>query len=116
VNGAAVDKQPGGNTVRFSLTNLTDGEYVLTAVAEDLAGNRSPFAAPLTVTVDTTAPAVPEFDLAPEDAAPGRPDGETEHDIVSLVGKTEPGAIVQLAGTANQTTAAADGTFRLADV
>ena len=115
-NGVPVGEQAGGPAVAFTLANLADGRYVPAAVAEDDAGNRSPFAAPLTVVVDAAAPAAPAFALAPEDVAPGRPAGETGRDEVDRVGTTEPGAVVTRAGTAITATAAADGTFRLADV
>jgi len=62
-----------GNSVSVLVANfngLADGAHAFTAWAEDLAGNKSAMSAPLSVTLDTVAPAAtsaPDLDAASDD-------------------------------------------------
>ena len=42
--------------VTFKVNFSTEGAHILTAILEDVAGNRSPVSAPYTITIDTTLP------------------------------------------------------------
>ena len=86
----------------------TDGARVLTAVAVDGAGNRSPASTPVTVTVDRTAPAAAAI------AAPAEGGWVTTGTVV-VSGSAEPGATVRITadtGVTVDVTAAADGSFQ----
>ncbi len=51
----------GGARSFVPTTALNDGSHPITAVATDAAGNLSPASAPVTLVIDTTAPAAPTF-------------------------------------------------------
>jgi RHS repeat-associated protein len=75
---------------------LADGAYAITATIEDIAGNVSTAAAPVTLVIRTGPPTAPTLGL---DAASQSPAGQTTHtakEIVNLTGKTDPGAYVAL--------------------
>ena len=57
---------PGGYTADLSAV-LEDGTYQITAVATDLAGNASPAATPVALTLDTAAPANPTLNTVAGD-------------------------------------------------
>ncbi|MET7242784.1 Ig-like domain-containing protein, partial [Methylobacterium sp. EM32] len=92
----------------FSITPtapLGDGSYALTATTTDAAGNVSGASAPVTVVVDTAAPAAPTT---------GGPVGPTDDTTPTITGTGEAGATVTLLdGTTPIGTAVvgADGTF-----
>ncbi|SDT12986.1 Ig-like domain-containing protein [Microlunatus soli] len=68
---------------------LADGDYTITAVATDSAGNDSPTSAPSTFTVDTTAPDAPVI------TAPA--DGSTSNDSTPTISGTgEAGTTVEV--------------------
>ncbi|MBL8422817.1 MAG: LEPR-XLL domain-containing protein, partial [Candidatus Accumulibacter phosphatis] len=94
---------------------LPDGAYTLALRARDAASN---VAAPVSVsfTLDTTAPTLSELGLAPASDTGALGDRSTTADIVTLIGRTAPGATVRL--TQGDRTVAADpsGAFSFADV
>ncbi|MFN0054206.1 MAG: putative Ig domain-containing protein [Planctomycetales bacterium] len=95
------DGQPAGEAASDGSWQRTQGPlgdatYAFTATAEDLAGNVGPSSLPLHVTVDTTPPAAPVFDLDPVSDTPPVGDHQTTLHMVALVGQTEPGADVTL--------------------
>ncbi|WP_156804809.1 CARDB domain-containing protein [Synechococcus sp. PCC 6312] len=89
---------------------LPDGLHTLFLQATDATGNTSALQS-VSFVLDTTAPAAPNFTLAPEfDTAP-LGDHKTERDIVTLEGQSEPGSIVRLQETDAVTTANTAGRF-----
>ena len=100
----------------LSLPDQTsEGSHSFTAIASagGLSSNQS---SAFNITVDLTAPAAPQFDLASPDIFGLPQNHETQASRVTLVGVTDPGAIVELAATGVKTVAANDGTFRFVDV
>lgn len=85
---------------RFTLdVSLAPGVHQVTAVVTDVAGNEGEASAPLTITVDTTAPAVPPLpDLAAEDdTGSSNTDNITlQTEDLTIQGTVEPGAFVQV--------------------
>ncbi|SHN17190.1 Concanavalin A-like lectin/glucanases superfamily protein [Chitinophaga sp. CF418] len=61
---ATVSADVSGNYIYTFTTSLPDGSYVLTATAKDAVGNTSALSAPLNITIDTQAPAVPTITTA----------------------------------------------------
>ena len=59
-----VDATPANGTATASFTGLQPGQYQVTAVAVDLAGNSSADSAPLNFIVSTTPPATPTTNVA----------------------------------------------------
>ena len=77
----------------YTGTTLADGTYSLTATATDAAGNTSAPSAPLTITVDTAAPAAPAITgFADDTGAAG--DGITSDTTLVLSGSAETGSTV----------------------
>ena len=78
----SVQVAPNGN---WAITNtaLADGTYQVTATVSDAAGNKSPETTPVTIIVDTNAPAMPAI-LA---LAPGSDSGINTADAITNVGK-----------------------------
>ncbi|MBN1909018.1 MAG: tandem-95 repeat protein, partial [Pirellulales bacterium] len=97
-------------------TPLADGDHQITAMAEDLAGNVSVLSSPFALTIETTAPVAPTVDLAAASDTGTIGDKETSLTTVTLVGVTEPGARVSVAGTALSTTADGAGAYSLPGV
>ncbi|HKQ66927.1 MAG TPA: Calx-beta domain-containing protein, partial [Methylomirabilota bacterium] len=93
---------------------LDDGTHTLHLIATDAKGHT--VRADVTFTLDTRAPRRPTLDLAAaSDSAPVG-DHRTTFDVVTLVGKTSPGALVALLGTGAATTADQHGRFTFEDV
>jgi YD repeat-containing protein len=114
LDGKVVGDFPAaGGTVTAALNGLSAGSHTVTAVAIDVAGNRSPASAALTFGVDLTPPATPAWN-----ATPTTPGGAT----VTVTGTTEPGVQVQIARaslpgvTVAVATADANGHFTLGGV
>jgi hypothetical protein len=94
---------------------LGEGAHTLHLVATDGAGNPSGiFDVPFTL--DTIAPSEPVFDLAPASDTSPVGDQQTTLDSVTLVGQTEPGALVTLVDTGDETTAGGGGDFAFGGV
>ncbi|MEM9826032.1 MAG: Ig-like domain-containing protein [Planctomycetota bacterium] len=113
-----IDSDTPTGTADFivDIGGLSDGDFTLQAVTEDLAGNQSEATAPLTLTLDSTAPRLFEIDLDPDDDTDASGDRTTSLPQVDLIGESEAGAIISIESLNIQTVAAADGSFRLADV
>jgi len=62
-----------------SLPTLADGTWTITATQTDLAGNASPASAPLSIDIDTTAPATPSM----PDLLPASDSGSSDTDNVT---------------------------------
>ncbi|WP_051265817.1 Ig-like domain-containing protein [Nakamurella lactea] len=77
VAGTAI-ADPSGNWTFTPATNLTEGPHTASATATDAAGNVSVPSAPVTFTVDTTAPAAPVI-TAPVD---GSSTSDTTPDVI----------------------------------
>ena len=93
---------------------LDDGTHTLHLIATDAKGHT--VRTDVTFTLDTRAPKRPTLDLAAaSDSAPVG-DHRTTFDVVTLVGKTSPGALVALLGTGAATTADQHGRFTFEDV
>ena len=82
--------------VFITTSTLAAGIYQFTATAEDVAGNVSPAASPVPLSIITTPPAAPTLGL---DAASQSPPGQTTqttHEVVNLTGTTTAGVSVAL--------------------
>ncbi|WP_372899505.1 Ig-like domain-containing protein, partial [Stieleria sp.] len=97
----------------LNLGSLGDGTFSFTATAEDRTGNRSATSSSLSITIDTTAPLIESLRLDPASDTGTLGDQTTDSDFISLIGKTEPGAVVSVAGSLQTTVADAAGDFRL---
>ena len=117
-----VDGQPVGTVVAdangawtFTTLPLGDGNHSITATATDAAGNTGPQAAPASMAIDTTFPAIPSITgIGPDTGVQG--DGLTSATALTVTGNAEPGSTVTLyadgvvVGTA---TANAQGVFSI---
>lgn len=97
-----------------TLPTLAEGQHKVSVTAIDVAGNVSPTGSPLIITVVTSPPAAPTFDLAPASNPFG--DGTVTESTATLIGATSPGATVELIGLGRSTVAGSDGSFLFADV
>lgn len=65
LNGRGFEECPtqpnGGDSIQFTYSSLADGTYTFQVTAIDKAGNQDPTPAQRSWTVDTQAPAVPDF-------------------------------------------------------
>lgn len=105
----------------FSITTsaLAPGVHSITATATDIAGNVSAASTPLSITIDTTAPATPTLALAPEFDTGTVGDHLTTTATVTLQGVTEAGANVALRRGGNLLatgTAGIDGVFSFTSI
>ena len=65
-NGQVYKTNPNEDgTFEYTVTNVQDGTYIVSAVATDKAGNTSPTAASLTVVVSTSAPVIQSVEFVP---------------------------------------------------
>jgi hypothetical protein len=104
----------GSFQVQFP-SDLADGTYQVRVRAYDQAGNEA-FSPVLTLTIDTVAPTtVPSLGLRPDTDAGIKGDGRTSARRPVLVGRTEPGAAVDVIGPGGavlaSTRSGADGAF-----
>ncbi|MCY2990701.1 MAG: Ig-like domain-containing protein, partial [Planctomycetota bacterium] len=118
---AAVDA--GASQLSGANLGFADGTLHFSATTSDLAGNESPRSGELIVRLDLTPPKRPTFDLDPASDSSTLPgdtlgDRQTTYATVTLIGKTEPGASVSLAGTALAPVAAdpVSGEYRFSGV
>ena len=105
-NRAALEQILGGP--------LLDGSHTLHLLATDASGS-SLGTKDVAFTLDTQAPVVPNFNLAPGFAVTT---SATTFRSVTLVGSSDPGIMVSTtsSGTVATTTTAADGSFQLSNV
>jgi subtilisin-like proprotein convertase family protein len=85
-NGVEVNTRTGPGAIQDP-GPVPDGTYSYTTYQTDLAGNDGPASAPLSVTIDTTAPAGPVADLqAGSDTGQSNSDNLTSATLLALVG------------------------------
>ncbi len=113
VEGVEVGQEQSMGRVDFPLGPLAEGDYELTAMTEDWAGNASSISAAVTLTIDTTSPAEPVFDLHEQCDTQMLGDRTTTRDTVTLRGETEPNARVTLVEWQLDALADAAGVFHL---
>ena len=101
-------------TAVFTLPALADGPHALTARRAAADGTLAAASAATTITVDTAPPAAATLGLSAASQAGGPQSANAAR--VSLVGTTEPGAAVALAGTGLATLADTAGAFEFPDV
>jgi hypothetical protein len=90
---------------------LADGTHELTATQTDAAGNVSPASAPITVVIETSAPAPAITGLTPAESG-----GRTDDATPTVMGTGEPGAVVTLYDGTREigtVTVGANGTWSL---
>ena len=108
--------------VFITTTSLADGTHQVTATAEDVAGNTSTPAAPVTIQIVTTPPAVPTLALSTADQFPAGQADQTNLEHVELTGTTSPGDFIALYRRFDPNTpimtmqAGSDGTFTFCSV
>jgi hypothetical protein len=90
---------------------LSESDHTLSATATDVAGNVSVASDPLTVTIDTTAPAAPVISSVVNDTGALNTDLITKDNTPIISGTAEANSTIRLklAGTAIQTTTADGG-------
>ncbi len=122
-DGTLVGTATANNGPVFITTvSLSAGPHQITATAEDVAGNVSAAAAPVTIQIVTTPPATPTLGLIAADQFPSGQAEQTNLEHVTLTGTTSAGAFVALyrqvdPNTAIQKTqAGTDGSFTFANV
>ncbi len=91
---------------------LVDGEIVLSLWATDAAGNSSS-PVPLKFTLDTTAPQLPEAQLAAESDGAVIGDSRTDSRFVDVTGTAEPGSTIRWLAGGQQTTVDDSGAYHL---
>lgn len=65
-NGEVYETNPNEDgTFQYTITNVQDGTYIVSAKAKDKAGNETPTAATLTVIVSTSAPIIQSVQFVP---------------------------------------------------
>ena len=115
--GTVIGSTTVGNDGNWSFTTppLSDGSHSLTSTVTDAAGNTGPASTPVTVTVDTQAPAAAgNLQLSNGDGTPIAAGGSTNDTTPTLSGTAEPGSTVTVSdgdtvlGTA---TAGSDGSW-----
>jgi RHS repeat-associated protein len=93
---------------------LSDGQYTLNLQAIDAAGNASTTS--IHFTLDTAAPAIAGFNLAPgSDTAPTG-DFKTKQSVVDIVGQSEPNAQVKLINTGATLSVDGTGQFQISNI
>ncbi|WP_439342863.1 Ig-like domain-containing protein [Vacuolonema iberomarrocanum] len=96
----------------YTGTELTDGDYVLTARAADIAGNTSNVSANFEFTIDTTAPDAPIINSLSEDS--GAADNITNDQGLEFSGTAEADSVIELfldSASIGTTTATAGGAW-----
>jgi hypothetical protein len=93
---------------------LADGEHSVLIQALDAAGNVTEKT--VSFTLDTSAPALGQLALDPATDTGALGDLSTTAEIVTLIGQSTSGAVIQLAALGRSTTADASGAFSFADV
>ena len=96
-------------------TTMADGEYQFQFLAVDSFGNRSSIVE-LALTLDTTAPLQPDFELEVADDTPPEADNRTTQDSVALLGTTDPNSEVRLEPWGITTVSDGKGAFRFESV
>jgi len=105
----------GNGNWSLAVGPLNAGSHSLTATASNSIGT-SAASAVLAVTIDTTPPIAPQFDLDPNSDTAPLGDHATTLATVTLTGQTEAGASVTLQQTGATVVADATGTFHFTNV
>ena len=101
-NGSSIGSANADGSGNWSLaysgnTPLADDVYVLTAKATDVAGNTSSDSAPLSVTIDATAPNAPTLDLSEaSDSGISATDNITNDKTPGFEGTAEPNVTIEV--------------------
>ena len=111
------DPRLGNFTFDPSLSpgGIPDGEHTIHFHARDARGNLSPLT-DVSFTLDTLAPIPPAFALSLTSALGDPQDGTTNAGRVTLVGHTDPGINVALAGSNLSALSSSSGDFQLPGV
>lgn len=114
--GTATAASDGSWTFDNTGAPLGEGSFAVTASAIDVAGNASDVSAPLSITIDLTAPVQPVLMLDPASDSGLLGDLTTSNGIVTLSGIADPDTPIAIPELNLTTTSAADGSFSFADV
>jgi len=95
-------------------STLADGTRQLNASLTDIAGNTRQVTR--TITIDTTAPAIPRFDLSASSDTGVVGDRTTRNSRVTILGTTEANSFVSLNGSVDSFRTAGDGNFTIPSV
>ncbi len=96
-DGTLVGQATANNgPVFITTTSLSEGTHQMTAAAEDVAGNVSAAAPPVTIQIVVTPPTTPTLALIVADQFPVGQPGQTNLEHVTLIGTTSAGAYVAL--------------------
>ena len=91
VDGVPVGEATANNGPAFvTSTPLTPGPHLVTATAEDVAGNVGAAATPIALTIRTTPPATPTLALDPASQFPAGQASQTDKEVVNLSGRPTP--------------------------
>ncbi|MEM6398797.1 MAG: Ig-like domain-containing protein [Cyanobacteria bacterium P01_D01_bin.116] len=115
IGEATVD---GNGDWRITTNNLEDGDYSITAIATDIAGNQNQSNVPLSLTIDTAAPPSPiDLKLSPDsDSGISNSDNITNDENPTITGLAAVGATVELFSdgiSVGTTTASGDGNWEI---
>ncbi|NJN13192.1 MAG: hypothetical protein HC815_36845, partial [Richelia sp. RM1_1_1] len=120
-NGVKIGEAEADSNGNWQITtnNLADGNYNITAIATDIAGNQNQSDVPLLLTIDTTAPLSPiNLKLSPDsDSGINNSDNITNNNSPTITGNAEPLSTVRLLQNGElvgETTATDDGSWQIA--
>ncbi|NJN14069.1 MAG: hypothetical protein HC815_41845, partial [Richelia sp. RM1_1_1] len=98
-NGVKIGEAEADSNGNWQITtnNLADGNYSITAIATDIAGNQNQSDVPLLLTIDTTADAPINLKLSPDsDSGISNSDNITKNTAPTIIGNAAVAAIVEL--------------------
>ena len=101
-NDRVLGSTTAGNTGLWSIISetLSDGEYVIIARSEDIAGNQSDLSEPVFVKIESTASAPSDVDLmSRDDSGESNSDNITKNSSPVFEGKSSPGITIELLNT-----------------
>lgn len=115
IGEATVD---GNGNWQITTNNLADGDYSITAIATDIAGNQNQSDLPLSLTIDTAAPDAPINLQLSSDSDSGISDRDniTNDENPTITGLASVGATVELFSdgiSVGTTTASSDGNWEI---
>ena len=119
-NGVKIGEATASDNGNWQITtnNLADGNYNITAIATDIAGNQNQSNAPLSLTIDTVAPDAPiNLQLSSDsDSGIDSRDNITNNENPTITGLSASGATVELFSSGVSvgiTTADNDGNWQI---
>ena len=104
-DGLVLGSTTAGNTGLWSIISetLSDGEYVIIARSQDVAGNQSDLSEPVFVKIESTASAPSDVDLmSRDDSGESNSDNITKNPSPVFEGKSSPGIKIELLNTRGQ--------------